>query len=393
MNLHSKSFTSKIVTIIPARGGSKGIHMKNIVPLCGHPLIAWSIRQAKCSMLAQDVFVSTDDDRIARISQRYGAKVIGRPKELALDTSRTEETLFHSINSIEETGDKIDVVVLLQATSPVREPSDIDGAVLHLFSEKADSLFSGRHVEGFAWHSRPGGLVPLNYDLTKRPMRQGLVGETIEENGSIYVFRPNILRDYNSRLGGKIACYKMPYWKSFQIDKPEDIRICKHYIEFAKLHIDDHFPETIDLIVFDFDGVFTDNKVLTTEDGKEIVACNRSDGIGINMIRKSNIPMFVLSTETNPVVASRMKKLGLPFVQGVVDKLKYLTEFVRKEKYDLNNIIYVGNDVNDIEAMKIVGYPIAPGDAHEEVKVIAKLILDSSGGDGVVRELAEILSQ
>jgi len=162
--------------------------------------------------------------------------------------------------------------------------------------------------------------------------------------------------------------------------------------DFYKMHFRSSVPGKIDLIVFDFDGVFTDNKVLVMEDGKEAVYCNRADGLGIDIIKKYGIPMIIISTETNLVVAARARKLGLRVEQGVSDKKDFLINYVKKENYDLNNIVYIGNDINDLEAMKIVGCPVAPIDSDEEVKRIAKIVVNKRGGDGVVKELARILT-
>ncbi|HBF36344.1 MAG TPA: haloacid dehalogenase [Firmicutes bacterium] len=149
--------------------------------------------------------------------------------------------------------------------------------------------------------------------------------------------------------------------------------------------------KNIQAIIFDFDGIFTDNKVTVDEDGKESVICNRADGLGIKMLHVKAIPLLVLSTETNPVVAKRAQKLALNVIQGKEDKKDALLFYCKEKGIAPQNVMYVGNDVNDYDVMSIVGYPVAPKDAHPKIRRIAKLILHKKGGEGVIKELAENL--
>lgn len=150
-------------------------------------------------------------------------------------------------------------------------------------------------------------------------------------------------------------------------------------------------PEKIEMVVFDFDGVFTDNKVLTLQDGREAVVCDRSDGLGIQLLKQAAIPMLILSTEENPVVRARASKLKLNVEFGCKNKEKFLTEFCIKNNIDLQHVIYMGNDVNDLNAMKLVGFSVAPYDAHPKIKKIANRVLYQKGGDGAVREFCDIV--
>ncbi len=147
----------------------------------------------------------------------------------------------------------------------------------------------------------------------------------------------------------------------------------------------------IQAIIFDFDGVFTDNKVIIAENSLESVSCNRADGLGIKMLRANNIPLLILSGEINPVVARRAQKLALEVIQGVDDKKDALLGYCKVKGFLPEQVMYVGNDVNDYEAMKIVGFPAAPKDAHPQIKRIARFIINKKGGEGVIKELAENL--
>ncbi len=146
----------------------------------------------------------------------------------------------------------------------------------------------------------------------------------------------------------------------------------------------------IQLIIYDFDGVFTDNKVLVFEDGKEAVFCNRADGLAIEKIKELGIPQIILSTEKNKVVEARAKKLNnIEVIHSIADKKIALIDYCKKKKYDLKKVLYIGNDINDLEVMKLVGYPIAPQDANNRVKDVAKSIVKKKGGEGVIKEFFE----
>jgi len=220
----------KTVAIIPARGGSKAIPRKNIISFCGRPLIAWSIEHALGSKYISEVYVTTDDKEIADISRQYGARIIRRPQELATDTSSSEAALLHAISEIEKQ-DKTELIVFLQATSPLREKDDIDNALEKFLSENADSLFSASILEDFCvWESVNNELKSLTFDYRNRGRRQDKKPYYLE-NGSIYIFKPAIFEQYENRLGGKIALYEMPFWKSYEIDGIEDLDICEYYMK------------------------------------------------------------------------------------------------------------------------------------------------------------------
>ena len=147
--------------------------------------------------------------------------------------------------------------------------------------------------------------------------------------------------------------------------------------------------EDINAFVFDFDGVLTNNLVHLDQNGKESVSCSRADGLAFDVLRKLDKPVFILSTENNPVVTMRAKKLKIPVVQGVDDKVEVMKKLVNKNNYNLKNILYVGNDLNDYLVMQLCGYTICPADSHSKIKEISDVVLKTNGGNGVVRELLE----
>ena len=135
----------------------------------------------------------------------------------------------------------------------------------------------------------------------------------------------------------------------------------------------------------------TDNRIFQFQDGREAVIVNRADGLGVQMIKKIGIPQLILSTETNPVVGARARKLRIEFIQGCTNKRQALLDYCRKKKISLSAVLFVGNDVNDLTALRSVGYPVCPGDAANVVKAACRYRLQKAGGFGVVRELADRL--
>ncbi len=381
-----------IVAIIPARGGSKSIPKKNIKLLNGKPLLVYSIEAAIGTPSINRVIVSTDDSEISSLALKHGAEVVLRPIQLSGDEASSESALLHTLDYLREgEGYEPDLVVFLQATSPIREDDDIQLAIDAIIEANADSLFSACRVEGFVWRQFSEQIVPINYDPIARPRRQDLKESVLEENGSIYIFKPHILRKYNSRLGGKISIYPMSPLSSFQIDLPEDLATMEKLIHIQASKSEEISPDRIELLVMDFDGVLTDNRAMVDQDGKEAVWVNRSDGWGIARLHDAGIPMIVISTESNPVVGARCNKLKIPYIHGCEDKLVALKRIVKEKKLNAGKIAYVGNDVNDLACMRWVGLPIAVADSVPEVIDIAKKITQSPGGYGAVREVADWL--
>lgn len=221
-----------IVAIIPARGGSKAIPKKNIIPFLGKPLIEYTIHQSISTSAIDKTYVSTDDKQIKHVSQESGASVIDRPEELARDTSSTEEALLHALEIMSESPK---VIVLLQCTSPLRRIKDIQRTVQLITHGGYDSALSCSEDHSFYWKYDDNSAEPINYDPAQRKRRQELEN-WYQENGSIYATKREILKNQESRLGGKIGIHEMPKEMSFEIDTPDDYRIVEaiaENIEFA----------------------------------------------------------------------------------------------------------------------------------------------------------------
>lgn len=211
------------VALIPARGGSKGIPGKNVTPFLGDPLIAHTIAQADAADSIDRTYVSTDDEEIAEVSRETGARVIDRPESIAGDRSPTEEALGHALEVLAVDGIEPDVVALLQCTSPLRRPADID-ATVGLVAGKYDSALTACADHSFFWEREDGDARPINYDPADRPMRQEMA-DRYRENGSVYAFEPEVLETEGARLGGRVGIHEMPELLSFEVDTPEDLTL------------------------------------------------------------------------------------------------------------------------------------------------------------------------
>ena len=378
--------------VIPARGGSKGIPGKNLKRVAGQPLVAWTIQAAKRARHVQRVIVSTDDPSIAQVAREHGAEVVERPPELSNDSASSESALLHALDHLEQTEDfRPELLVFLQCTSPLTEPGDIDGTIELLLNETADSACSVARFHYFLWRPVADGAEGINHDKRVRLRRQDRAPEFLE-TGAVYVMRAAGFRASRHRFFGKTVLYETPAERVCEIDEPIDLQL-------AELRLRDQrhvgraalLPQKIAALVMDFDGVLTDNRVLVDQDGRESVQCSRADGMGLELLRKAGLPMLVLSKEQNPVVAARCKKLRLRCEQGIEAKLPALHAYCAELGIALEQVVYVGNDINDLECLWAVGCGVAVADSHPEALRAAKLVLAAKGGEGAVRELCDLI--
>lgn len=381
----------EIVAIIPARGGSKGIPLKNIQPIGGIPLVSRSIRAARNSKYINEVYVSTDSDLIASVSHDAGAQVVVRPSDISGDTASSESALLYTLEHINKNSD---YVVFLQCTSPFTTSHQIDKCIERIINQDADSCFATVSNHRFLWkylENCDDIVEGINHDGRNRKRRQDLAPEFME-TGAIYVMKTEKFLTEKTRFCGKIVnCNFDDESLAFEIDSPFDLLVARAIDKSLKVteYSDVSFLD-IKLIVFDFDGVFTNNKVYLDEDGRESAQCDRGDGMGISLLKKTKVPFFILSTEENPIVLKRAEKLGIPAFNKVTNKLQFLEKYIADSSINFESVCYIGNDVNDLECLKKVGLPVVPSDAHEEVKKIARIILRNSGGNGAVREFCDL---
>lgn len=373
------------IAIIPARGGSKGVPRKNVRPLCGKPLIVWSIESARAAKSVSRVVVSTDDPEIAVVSQRAGAEVVWRPAELSSDYAPSEAALLHALQVL---GISEGALAFIQCTAPLLLPADIDGTVAALHG--ADSAFTATPAHRFLWRSSPEGAVPLGHDRAARPLRQQMAGEYMEV-GAVYAVRIERFLSEKTRFAGRSAIYPLPQERSLEIDTETDFRLAE---ALMRVHLDSvrssSLPQPLRGVVTDFDGVLTDNRVLVDEDGREAAFCHRGDGWAMARLKALGLEVLVLTNEHNPLVRRRAEKLGVECI-ATDDKLHAVKQWLNERQLSAEHVAYVGNDQPDVPCMLHVGCGIAPADAHPVALRAARIVLTRRGGEGCLRELVDLV--
>ncbi len=377
------------IAIIPARGGSKGIPNKNLQTVGGVTLLARTISACLKSESIATVYVSTDSDDIAAVALNNGAQVIRRPADISGDTASSESALLHSLNEIVKTSSLPKNVLFAQCTSPFITHTDIDG-ILDLLKDH-DSALTVTHNHAFIWRrDNTGNAIGINHDSAIRLPRQQLDPE-YKETGALYAMNIDQFRKCGHRFFGRIGMYEVPADRSMEIDEPEDLRLANTLEIQEKSMPSRESLQAIKAVVFDFDGVMTDDQVYITETGEEMVMASRSDGMGISALKNAGLKLLILSKERNPVVTRRAEKLQIEVIQACDNKLEALTEWLSKNQLPLSQCAYVGNDINDLQCMQAVKLAIAPIDAHPLATQAAHWRLTRAGGKGAIRELSDAI--
>lgn len=378
----------KKIAIIPLRSGSKGIPNKNKKKLLGRPLFTWSLNEAIKSKL-DEVYVFTDDeDIIDYVKKEYGwtskVKVKRRSAENASDTASTEEAMLEMSSMVK---DDYDLMVLLQATSPLVRAGDIDKAIAEVEHGK-DSALTVVPTKRFIW-SREG--ESLNYDYMKRPRRQDFDGGLMIENGAVYVTTKTQFLTSKNRLGGDIALVEMPEDALYEIDSEEDWSVVERLL-VMRLRKQKGVLGRLKLLVLDVDGVFTDCKVTNNAAGEFSKTFSMKDGMGFEILRQNGVEVLVMTSETSDVVKSRMDKLQIEeLYMGVKDKYSRIDEVLKAKGLSRSDIAYMGDDVNDLANVASSGLGVCPSDAVPLVKENADIVLRNSGGNGAIRELIDFM--
>ncbi|MFV0134032.1 cytidylyltransferase domain-containing protein [Streptomyces sp. HMX87] len=405
----------RILAVIPARGGSKGVPAKNLAPVGGVPLVARAVRECRAARLVTDVVVSTDDQAIAAAAREAGAEVVLRPAAIAGDTATSEAAVRHAMDAHEALhGAAVDVVLLVQCTSPFLVREDLDGVAGAVAEDGADTAVTVAPFHGFVWRDGDGdgdgsgdgerdgagvgaGGHGVNHDKSFRPRRQDRPQDLLE-TGAAYAMDAAGFREHGHRFFGRTALVRTDPARVLEIDDPHDLARARALAPLfdstrpGALAVGSpaHLPaaEDIDAVVLDFDGTQTDDRVLIDADGREFVAVHRGDGLGIAALRRSGLKMLILSTEQNPVVAARARKLKLPVLHGVDRKDIALKQWCDDQGIAPERVLYVGNDVNDLPCFALVGWPVAVAGAHDVVRGAARAVTTVPGGDGAIREIA-----
>jgi YrbI family 3-deoxy-D-manno-octulosonate 8-phosphate phosphatase len=399
---------TNVLAIIPARGGSKGIPRKNIRLFAGYPLIAFSIAAGHQATTVTRVIVSTDDEEIARIARQYGAEIpFMRPVELASDSTLDLPVFQHALTWLaEHEGYQPEIVVHLRPTVPIRPPGIVDRAVRILLDHPdADSVrgitpahqtpFKMWRLEGEGKPIMPLMVVPEINEPYNAPRQ--VLPVIFAHTGLIDTLRPDTILKLNSMSGRTILPIVFDPAYSTDLDTPDDWLRAEERLRYGCPEMiwpgrsRRSMPEKVRLLVLDFDGVLTDNRVCVDQDGHESIAANRSDSLGLNMLRDKGIQVYVISKETNQVVAALCRKMNLPLIQGEDDKGNALKKVLAECGVDPAHAVYCGNDVNDLPCFPLVGWAVAVADSVSDVVRQSDYVLTRSGGRGAVRELCDII--
>lgn len=370
------------MAIIPARGGSKGIRLKNLREIGGKSLLGRAIESARSAAAVSDVVVSTDHEQIKAEALRYGARVIDRPADIAGDTASSESVLLHALANAESPPE---ITVFIQCTSPFIDPEDLDAAIAAVSSKRADVSFAAVADHGFHWGlDTQGEAVAVGHDKLHRPRRQDREPR-FRETGAFYVMDTRGFREAGHRFFGKVRVHEVPAEHGIDIDTEADLLLAGLAVPATRE------PIEVDAVITDFDGVHTPDTAYVDEHGTETVRVSRSDGMGVARLRAAGVKFLILSKEINPVVAARAAKLNVEVAHGIDNKAEYLARWLADESINPARVAYVGNDINDLGAMALVGWPITVADAQEDVHRAARYKLTRKGGHGAVRELAELV--
>lgn len=369
------------VALMPLRGGSKSIPLKNLRTIAGRPLYAWSLAAALESNCFDAIYVATDAAAIrADVRSRFGGRVtvIDRAPANATDTASSESVMLEFAAQV-----SFDVLSLIQATSPLTQAADFRAARARFEAEQLDSLFTGVLSKRFFWTAAG---QPLNYDPAARPRRQDFAG-VIMENGAFYLTRADLLARTGVRLGGHIGAHVMADDCAAELDEPADWLTIEWLLRPRVLAALD-----VQLLIVDVDGTLTDGGMYYDANGEAMKKFQTRDAKGMLLLRDSGVRVCVVTAETSAVVAARMRKLGITdYFPGVSDKLRWLNEHAATWSMHLSQVGYIGDDLHDLAGLQAAGMSFCPADAVPEVRAAARYVCAAAGGDGAVREVCDLI--
>lgn len=375
------------VALIPVRGGSKSIPLKNIKEIAGKPLVYWTVKAASECKYIDIVYVTTENDTIRQTVEKFGLNkvvVIDRNKGTATDTASTESVMMDFAPKYE-----FNNIVLIQATSPLLKASDIEEGFKIFNEENVDSVLSVVRQKRFQWKVDDNGQAfPINYDIFARPRRQEFKGFLVE-NGAFYITSKKALIESGNRISGNIKVYEMDEASYYEIDEQNDwIVVEQQLMNMLK----NESAKKLDIKIFltDCDGCLTDGGMYYSENGDEMKRFHARDGMGFKLLKKQGIITGIITGENRKINQMRAKKLNIDEIfQNVVDKVSVIRHLCEKYHIKPESVAYVGDDINDLEAIKFVGYGCCVADAHEEIKKYAKYISNRNGGQGAIRDIID----
>ncbi|MCL2436402.1 MAG: N-acylneuraminate cytidylyltransferase [Clostridiales bacterium] len=375
------------VAFIPVRGGSKSIPRKNSKLMAGKPLVYWATKAASECPEIDKVYVCTDSVEIREAVAAFdlpNVEVVGRSEASATDIASTELAMIEFAHA-----HAFENIVLIQATSPLITASDLQNGFESLRRYAADGVLSVVRQKRFVWTDADSSFAePQNYDYANRPRRQDFDGFLVE-NGAFYITSRDLLLKKECRLSGNIKTVEMPPESYIELDEPEDWAVVEALLLKRERSVT--IPE-IKLFLTDCDGTLTDAGMYYSPDGEAMKKFNTRDGVGLRVLKEKGIIVGIITGEESEIVRKRAQKLNVDeLLMGVVDKVEAILKLCEKYDVSIKNVAYIGDDWNDIEAIRAVGFGICVHDAAQEVRKVADYITTSSGGQGAVREIADII--
>lgn len=376
------------VAFIPVRGGSKSIPLKNIREIAGKPLVYWTAKAANDCEEIDRVYIATDSDRIRETVEGFGldkVRGIGRSADSATDTASTESAMLEFAEKYE-----FDNIALIQATSPLLTSADISGGFSEFYKPDTDSVLSVVRQKRFQWKiDETGFAVPVNYDVFHRPRRQEFDGYLVE-NGAFYIISRDLLLEARNRLAGNVHVYEMDESSYLEIDEPNDWMIIERLL-MARIRKVIEIPE-IKMFLTDCDGCLTDGGMYYSENGDEMKRFNTLDGMGFQLLRERGILTGIVTGEKRQLNKRRVQKLQMDiYEEGVKEKLNTVKRLCVKYNISLQNVAYVGDDINDLDVVSAVGFGCSVSNGVDNVKAVAKYVAMKAGGQGAVREVIDLV--
>ena len=387
------------VAFIPVRGGSKSIPLKNIKPMCGKPLVYWTVAAACGCKNIDKVYVATDSEKIRETLQNVKdtdtdgrldkMEIIGRSQESASDTASTEFAMLEFARE-----HLFDHIVLIQATSPLLTAEDLDRGFALYEQKETDSVLSVVRQKRFNWKvEKDGSAQPTNYDYFHRPRRQEFEGYCVE-NGAFYITSRERLLATENRISGNVKAVEMSEDTFFEIDEPSDWDMIQQLLERRQKEKVSTGKQghQIKMLLTDCDGCLTDGGMYYSEKGDELKKFSTLDGMGFGLMREHGVICGIITGENTKLVQRRAEKLKLDVLKmGVQNKFATVQGLCVEKGISLEEVAYIGDDINDRELLEQVGFSASVPDALQEIQNIVDYVAVRQGGNGAVRDVIEHL--
>ena len=401
------------VAFIPVRGGSKSIPLKNIKEIHGRPLVYWTVAAACDCRSIDKVYVATDSKEIRLCVEKFCSEdykrfgkvsVVDRSAESASDTASTELAMIEFAKA-----HRFDNIVLIQATSPMLTGADLDNGFNAFSVKDTDSVLSVVPQKRFIWTlDNEGNATAQNYDVNNRPRRQDFE-EYYVENGAFYITSRKDLLATGCRLSGNIRISLMSEDTYYEIDEPSDWTVTQALMEKreqkeekqdAYTASESNKPEEKEdrkelkykMFLTDCDGCMTDGGMYYSEKGDELKKFNTRDGVAFRLLRERGIITGVITGEDVALNKRRCEKLKIDVLApGCTDKVACINRLCATYNVKPEEVVYIGDDIVDKDAIEFVGFGCCPADAAADIRAVAALVTKAKGGEGVIREVAEMV--